>query len=163
MKKETFDKMVEEQFAICTEVLCDKAGEYADDEDRLHNFKTAAALQGITPRKALVGMMAKHTVSVYDMCKNDLPYTDAKWNEKIGDSINYLLLLKAVVQDERMDALRGRPILWNHDPANIINIDKLDPETRRAVLDDDFYRFHKVRIDTLGPLGPVNPDTGKFV
>jgi hypothetical protein len=81
-------------------VLITKAREYAT-EDRLHNFKVAAALQGCTPAQALAGMMAKHTVSVYDMARNGREYPQALWDEKITDSINYLLLLAAVVREGR--------------------------------------------------------------
>ena len=62
MKTERFNTILEEQIKRSTDVLVEKA------EDRLHNFKVAAALQGITPCQALAGMLAKHTVSVYDMC-----------------------------------------------------------------------------------------------
>ena len=48
-------------------ILVEKAAEYADDNDRLHNFNVAAELQGITREEALGGMMCKHTVSIYDM------------------------------------------------------------------------------------------------
>lgn len=75
-----------------------KTAEYAT-EDRLHNFRVAAAVEGITPRQALAGMMAKHTMSVYDMCRAG-DYSLDQWAEKITDSINYLLLLWALVVDE---------------------------------------------------------------
>jgi len=44
-------------------------------------------------------MMAKHTVSIYDMCGSGEIYDIAKWDEKITDHINYLLLLRALVED----------------------------------------------------------------
>ena len=75
-----------------------KSKEYSTDEDKLHNFKVAAAIQNVTPIQALAGMMCKHTVSIYDMCQGGT-YSDEMWDEKIGDSINYLLLLRALVQD----------------------------------------------------------------
>ena len=71
-------------------------------DDRLHNFKVAGKLQKCTPVKALGGMMAKHTVSVYDLIDD---YEQGKaiskemWAEKIGDSINYLLLLTALLEE----------------------------------------------------------------
>ena len=67
MLKKEFDKIVEAQLDICRTVLTHKAKEYAT-EDRLHNFKVASEIQRITPVSALAGMMAKHTVSIYDMC-----------------------------------------------------------------------------------------------
>lgn len=101
MNTETFDNIINEQLQTCKDVLISKAKEYATD-DRLHNFKVAAAIQGCTPIKALAGMMAKHTVSIYDMCNGTgcgMVYTLARWEEKITDSINYLLLLKALVKE----------------------------------------------------------------
>ena len=48
--------------------------------------------------QALVGMMTKHTVSVYDMVNGGQAYASDKWDEKIGDLINYLLLLRVAVK-----------------------------------------------------------------
>ena len=96
-----FNKTIEERIKKCCDMLIKKADEYAT-EDRLHNFKVAAKLQGCTPEKALAGMMCKHTVSVYDLINDydngeNIPM--ALWEEKIGDSINYLLLLTALIQE----------------------------------------------------------------
>lgn len=103
MEAKVFDELVAKRIGKCVDILCQKAEGYAAPEDRLHNFKVAAALQGITPREAIRGMMAKHTVSVYDMCKNATVYSDAVWDEKLTDSINYLLLLEAIIQDENTE------------------------------------------------------------
>ena len=101
MIAELFNKVVDEQLTTCKNVLCSKANEYAT-EDRLHNFKQAAHIQKTSPTKALAGMMAKHTVSIYDMIESGREYTGAMWDEKITDSINYLLLLKALVYDQQL-------------------------------------------------------------
>ncbi len=98
MNNANFEKILEQQMNQCAKVLIDKAREYAT-EDRLHNFKVAANLQGITPKQALAGMMAKHTVSIYDMCR-DGEYDIAVWDEKITDHINYLLLLRALIEEK---------------------------------------------------------------
>jgi len=98
MKTEQFNFIIQNMLQHCTDTLTNKAKEYAT-EDRLHNFKIAATLQGITPIQALAGMMSKHTVSVYDMCQGGECPLDM-WDEKIGDSINYLLLLRALVEDK---------------------------------------------------------------
>ena len=68
MNTENFNKIIHEQIERCENTLCKKADEYAT-EDRLHNFKVAAGLQDCLPTMALGGMMAKHTVSVYDMLR----------------------------------------------------------------------------------------------
>ena len=75
-----------------------------DDTDRLGAFKAAAALQHTTPERALAGMLAKHIVSLYDMCfDNDTDYGISTWEEKITDSLNYLFLLKAIVKEGHTD------------------------------------------------------------
>lgn len=102
MNAETFNQIVSEQIQRCLDVLVVKAKEYATD-DRLHNFKVAARLQDISETEALAGMMAKHTVSVYDMCCDGERHPLATWNEKITDSINYLLLLSAVIRERPED------------------------------------------------------------
>lgn len=100
MTTEYFDRVVEEQIAYCEELLLSKGQEYAPDRDRLAAFKKAAALEGTTTKAALFGMLSKHLVSIADMCMINTPGLLAKWTEKITDSINYLLLLKAVIMEE---------------------------------------------------------------
>ena len=99
-----FEQVLKERIEKCVNVLNVKADEYATS-DRLHNFKVAAGLQGCTPIKALAGMMCKHTVSVYDLVNDQeagktIPIE--LWDEKIGDSINYLLLLTALVAEDNL-------------------------------------------------------------
>lgn len=106
-----FERIFEEQVERSRIVLVNKASEYAT-EDRLHNFRVAAALEGKTPEQALAGMMAKHTVSVYDMAESGLAYPIDLWQEKITDHINYLFLLNAIVREscwsnERKDMDNG--------------------------------------------------------
>lgn len=99
MKTEQFNEIIHEQISRSLDVLVVKAKEYATS-DRLHNFKVAAALKGETPAQALAGMMAKHTVSVYDMCMaKEIDRNMDTWNEKITDSINYLLILRALIEE----------------------------------------------------------------
>ncbi|MFQ6807016.1 MAG: hypothetical protein ACLRT5_20975 [Lachnospiraceae bacterium] len=89
------------QVALCREILQKKTKEYTgDDTDRLGAFKAAAALQHTTPECALAGMLAKHIVSLYDMCFAEAAvYPTGTWDEKITDSLNYLFLLKAIVKE----------------------------------------------------------------
>jgi hypothetical protein len=99
VNSEEFNKLLGGQLDMVESILGVKAKEYATD-DRLHNFKVAAELQGLTPKEALAGMMAKHTVSVYDMATSEKIFPLAQWEEKITDHINYLILLKAIVIEE---------------------------------------------------------------
>ena len=78
-------------------VLDNKAKEYVRNGDRLHNFNRASQMRNIIREKALLGMMDKHTISILDMIDDldagKLP-TAAMVDEKIGDAINYLILLE---------------------------------------------------------------------
>lgn len=105
MNSTTFNTLLDRQMQRCESILNIKAEEYAT-VDRLHNFKVAAELQGITPRAALAGMMVKHTVSIYDMCSSVKEFSFETWNEKITDHINYLILLQALVMDTQAFSLQ---------------------------------------------------------
>ena len=103
MDAQEFEKILNNQLdTICT-MLSTKAKEYADNTDRLHNFKVAADLQGCSNIRALGGMMVKHTVSIYDMIASDKAFTVDVWDEKITDHINYLILLRACIVDKAVD------------------------------------------------------------
>lgn len=106
MTNEGFEAILRDTFGKIESVLLAKADEYAADGDRLHNFKRAAHLQGKTPVGALSGMMCKHTVSIYDLIEG---YEEGRaiepelWDEKIIDSINYLILLRAALYEEERE------------------------------------------------------------
>lgn len=136
MKAEQFENIINNRIETCKSVLCSKAEEYATD-DRLHNFKIAGELQKCTPVKALGGMMSKHTVSVYDLIED---YEQGKaiskemWDEKIGDSINYLLLLTALLEDEnnaRADRLLRQPRQWQALNDKPISVEDWNNESKK--------------------------------
>lgn len=111
MNNAEFSELVNEQLESCKNLLVAKGREYSTEVDKLHNFKVSAELQGTTQRKALGGMMSKHTVSIYDMIQSVNDFPAAVWNEKITDHINYLLLLQAVVTEDRN--LKQKPVIIN--------------------------------------------------
>lgn len=92
-----FEKIVNEQLESCKNILTNKGTEYAFTKDRLKSFKDAAKLLDTNSTYALCGQLAKHIISIIDMCKSNEYFPIEKWNEKISDSINYLCLLKALV------------------------------------------------------------------
>ena len=103
MNQEDFNKLLEERIERTRLTLNAKAVEYASGYDRLYNFKEAGRKLNVTPEKALQGMKIKHDVSVDDLirlaggCPDKL--TEEIINEKIGDSINYLILLEALLKE----------------------------------------------------------------
>jgi len=104
MNTEEFDSIVTNRCTAISEILASKAKEYAT-ADRLHNFKEAGRIQGLVPEKALKGMTIKHTICINDMideCQagtfdRTIPYIQ----EKLGDEINYLILLEALLIERR--------------------------------------------------------------
>lgn len=98
-----FNKIVASRLVMIEKVLAAKASEYARG-DRLSNFKRAAAMMKVSPERALLGMMAKHWVSVLDFIDDidiDILHGDWEWDEKLGDSINYLILLEALAAERQ--------------------------------------------------------------
>jgi hypothetical protein len=81
-----------------------KTGEYSRDDDRLYNFKRAAAMLRCSPERALLGFVTKHIVSLMDMI-DDIDSgnlaDDKLWDEKIGDIILYMILLRSLIVERR--------------------------------------------------------------
>ena len=94
-----FEKILQDRLNKIESVLSNKAKEYAQQGDRLFNFKVAANINRTTPEKALWGMATKHLVSVIDLVEGRLPATKENVNEKCGDMINYLILLTAIFEE----------------------------------------------------------------
>lgn len=118
MNPERFDELLERRIALTRKVLKEKSDAYSTKKDKLYNFKRAAEILRTTPEDALVGMWTKHLVSVLDIVskitkenkKVGLNYVVSPFHiemdeelidEKIGDAINYLILLEALIQERR--------------------------------------------------------------
>ncbi len=105
MKTEKFNQVIEHRLSESKRILIEKAKEYAKgDDDRLHNFNRAAAITGQSRERCLFGFALKHLVSVMDIIdsieKGDIPKRELT-QEKIGDLVNYLLLLEASIEHRR--------------------------------------------------------------
>lgn len=99
-----FDDILEERIGKTRAVLASKAVGYASAADRLHNFKRSAAFTGETAAQVCVGFMTKHLTSLLDIV--DAAAAGARVNqetldEKIGDAVNYLVLLEAILLEGR--------------------------------------------------------------
>lgn len=96
-----FGEVLEHRIEHTRLTLKAKAVEYSHNTDRYHNFNVAARISNCTPEKALWGMAMKHLVSIIDIVdavdrgeKVDLNMAD----EKIGDLVNYLILLDGLLK-----------------------------------------------------------------
>jgi hypothetical protein len=98
MNEKEFDAILENRINAIRDTLSRKAKEYSHG-DRLYNFKRAAEILVTTPEKALAGMLAKHLVSVLDLIEGKLSATTDLVDEKIGDTINYLIILESMMKE----------------------------------------------------------------
>lgn len=123
-----FEAVVEEMIGMSRDLLMSKNAAYNPDADKLETFKIAAALKGETPAQALWGMAVKHLVAVNKMVKSGEFYPDEVWNEKLGDSLNYFVLLRAVVADG--GSIGDRPLTLNQTIINNYASDGADPSAQ---------------------------------
>lgn len=98
MNAEEFEKASKEVIDHCWGLLFSKSKEYANDNDRLKNFKMATSLFSTNQAKICLMYDTKHIASMVkiaeDVDKGILP-TKELLMEKVGDYINYGLLYYA--------------------------------------------------------------------
>lgn len=104
MNSKTFDEFIlKPALARDEKVLGAKAGEYASEGSRFHNFERAAAMLGCHRLQALRGMWVKHLISVFDMidgAASGKTYSAEYIEEKCGDTRNYTTLLEGMLKEE---------------------------------------------------------------
>ena len=92
------DDLITHRLGLIKSTLLVKAKEYARNGDRLHNFNKGSKQYEKPREQVIYDFMQKHLISFDDMM-NDLNGGDIKsifmWEEKIGDIINYMVLLEA--------------------------------------------------------------------
>lgn len=106
MNQQDFELVVKATMESIHKLLAVKGGEYAGSADRLANFKRGASRVGLTPKQVLWIYAAKHIDSIETYVRNDASGKDYVLSEpiegRLDDLINYCLLLKALVAEERM-------------------------------------------------------------
>ncbi len=106
-----YEEIIKEMMSYCFNLLMiDKLKQYADDNP-FKTFNEAASMLGTTSEQALASFMVKHIGSIKNMLDKQnvkvinsintdaegYTYTLEEWKEKIGDNINYLLILWAMI------------------------------------------------------------------
>ena len=147
MNHETFKAIITQMQEDSLATLLEKNSGYSN-ADPLHNFHQAAKLKGETTLKAIGGMMAKHTVSIYDLInKASEEYVPEEvWFEKIQDHMNYLLFLWAAVEETVVEqnsfelsddsCLHENPQDWS-DVEVVTTEYKDDPNSKNPDLNSD--------------------------
>lgn len=106
MTQEKFNSFAKNFVKQTTSVLYAKGKSYAlNKNDRLEHFKSAAEYLNTTPQEACLAQATKHFISIRDMvcANNGVAFSPEQWDEKIGDAINYLVLLRAIVAEEEIN------------------------------------------------------------
>lgn len=106
MTQEQFNVFAKNFVKQTTSVLYAKGKSYAlNRNDRLEHFKQAGKYLDTTPKEACLAQLTKHLISIRDMvcAKETAKFSPEQWDEKIGDAINYLVLLRALVIDEEIN------------------------------------------------------------
>ena len=109
MDSKRFELVVECRISKLRSVLVSKALEYSRG-DRLSNFKQAGSLTNGLPLEVLAGLVVKHEVAfhnfVNDWGDRSIIQSYERWDEKIGDIINYMILLEALIRERRNNATK---------------------------------------------------------
>ena len=79
--------------------LLSKGKEYGS-VDRLHNFRVASTISGESMNHCAKFFQLKHLISIQDLLTSKLAPTLSMINEKIGDAINYEILMYAINMEE---------------------------------------------------------------
>jgi hypothetical protein len=103
MKEKEFEQILQQRLKKIEETLGNKAKEYAAEGDKLHNFNVGARMTGQIRERVLWGFALKHYISFMDILDDmelgKLP-SEGMVDEKIGDLINYLVLVEASIKDK---------------------------------------------------------------
>jgi hypothetical protein len=105
MTQREFDQLVRERQEKTLKTLTAKAFEYAPGpDDRLIQFKKIAAFRNTCSEDVLGGFIVKHVSALFDyidMLTAGEEVPAEWWEEKIGDIVNYLHLLDALLVERR--------------------------------------------------------------
>lgn len=99
-----FFKFSNEHFATEMQIMADKGTEYTrSNEDKLHNFKAIGAELDLPAQKVLAVFMKKHQMSIDNFIKIGNVVSDEPIEGRIHDFRNYLMLLQALIAEEKGD------------------------------------------------------------
>jgi hypothetical protein len=120
MNAQAFDVLLERRIELTRAVLAAKAAEYATGVDKLHNFKRSAELANevqslpdhrewfsginVSAAQEAAAFMRKYLVSVFDLINrhsSGVKIDRSTIDEKIGDAINYLILIEALLNEKK--------------------------------------------------------------
>lgn len=97
-----FNEVVKEFINKTETTLIKKQDEYNLGSDRFEFFKRMAKIEDTTPERALSHCVTKHITSFYDMINSGDKFSEQLWMDKLGDIVNYMILLYGLLKDDNM-------------------------------------------------------------
>lgn len=110
-RNEFISDVVAKRLQLITDTLARKGNEYSADGTAFHNFEHGCTIAFAKNREVYAwDLMCKHLQSIKDMIDtvsisnaHNLP-TEVTIEEKIGDAINYLILIEGMLKENIKNA-----------------------------------------------------------
>jgi hypothetical protein len=137
MNDEQFQSIVADTFKVIDAISETKGREYADNLDRLDNFKRIGEQLGTRPEKILFVYLQKHLESIRRYVREIDSETQTPLSEpiegRIDDAILYLILLKGFVWESSLHQRSRVPKVLTDLAAELKDLDSTArrPEQRR--------------------------------
>jgi hypothetical protein len=146
MTREDFTKRVEKRIDLVRQTLLAKHKEYAKDDNVFRNFDEAAGGLSLhsTSAEVLWSYMTKHLVSIKDIVSDNTPVTNEVVSEKIGDVINYLILLEAMLNEKGERYCKLKEAYQKHKLYNKTAVDRLSMWTSDYTKNTDMLGLVKM-------------------
>jgi hypothetical protein len=146
MTREDFSRRVEKRIDLVRQTLLNKHKEYAKDDNVFRNFDEAAGGLSLhsTSAEVLWSYMTKHLVSIKDIVSDNVPVTNEVVSEKIGDVINYLILLEAMLNERGERHCKLKEAYDKHKFYNKEGVDRLSMWTSDYTKNTDMLGLVKM-------------------
>ena len=102
MTKEELTAVFKETFDKCLDTMEKKNHDYAGDKDALKNFKLVDYLGIATSAQGILVRLCDKFSRLANVYKGDNKVKDETVEDTIDDAINYLVILKAVLRQEKL-------------------------------------------------------------
>jgi hypothetical protein len=107
MNRKDFNEIVKKRQELIERVLVNKGAEYANEQNVFYNFEKAVGISFSNSREMVAWeYMTKHLQSIKDLIDADSKQGPKQYpaiptvEEKIGDAINYLILIEAMLKQK---------------------------------------------------------------
>jgi hypothetical protein len=163
MTREEFSKRVEKRIDLVRQTLLTKHKEYAADDNVFRNFDEAAGGLSLhsTSAEVLWSYMTKHLVSIKDIVSDNVPVNNAIVSEKIGDVINYLILLEAMLNEKGERHCKLKEAYDKYKLYNKDSVDRLSMWTSDYTKNTDMLGLVKMAANNIDKVNyNTNGDKG---